>query len=97
MAKRVKFSDDIVEHIIESEINNSESERHRSDNEDNEDAVIQRLGKKVLRLSDIEGQEAATETKYGDIVLTPFNLADECEEGHFDQSGNFIFDKTITS
>ena len=29
----------------------------------------------------------------GEQVITPFNLDDENEEGHFDENGNFIFDK----
>ena len=29
----------------------------------------------------------------GEQVITPFNLEDENEEGHFDENGNFIFDK----
>lgn len=29
----------------------------------------------------------------GEQVITPFNLNDEEEEGHFDENGTFIFDK----
>ena len=34
------------------------------------------------------GQEDATIKSYGDIKITPFNLKEEMEEGHFDSEGN---------
>ncbi|KAF0989884.1 hypothetical protein HZS_2184 [Henneguya salminicola] len=105
MAKRVQFNDDVVEHIFEHrDVEDGGSETHKKivrrkllkEEDENEDQLIQRLGKRVLDINEIEGQEAATETGYGDIKITPFNLEEECEEGHFDQSGNFIFDKEDT-
>ncbi|KAK7087176.1 CD2 antigen cytoplasmic tail-binding protein 2 homolog [Littorina saxatilis] len=48
----------------------------------------------VMNEDDIEGQEEPTIDYDDDIQITPFNMKDELEEGHFDKDGNFIFDKT---
>ncbi|XP_013382562.1 CD2 antigen cytoplasmic tail-binding protein 2 homolog [Lingula anatina] len=42
---------------------------------------------------DIEGQEERTIDFDEGIKITPFNMEDEMEEGHFDKEGTFIFDK----
>ncbi|KNC81187.1 hypothetical protein SARC_06470 [Sphaeroforma arctica JP610] len=48
----------------------------------------------ILDVRDVEGQEDATE-KYSEVgvKITPFNLEEEEEEGHFDASGNYVFGK----
>ena len=30
----------------------------------------------------------------GEIQITPFNMKEELEEGHFDKQGMYIYDKT---
>ena len=35
------------------------------------------------------GQEEETIKSYGDIKVTPFNLKEEMEEGHFDAEGDY--------
>lgn len=47
-------------------------------------------GSNVLLEDDIEGQEDETIRHDGEITVTPFNLKDELEEGHFDAQGNYI-------
>eukprot|EP01134_Creolimax_fragrantissima_P001314 CFRG1314T1 len=48
----------------------------------------------ILDTSRIEGQEDATRTyDEGGVKITPFNLEEEEEEGHFDTSGNYVFAK----
>lgn len=42
---------------------------------------------------DIEGQEEITIEKEGEIKITPFNLKEEQEEGHFAKDGNFVWKK----
>ena len=42
---------------------------------------------------DIEGQEDITIEKEGEIKITPFNLKEEQEEGHFAKDGNFVWKK----
>lgn len=47
----------------------------------------------VLNEDDIEGQEDATIDHEGEIAITPFNLKEEMEEGHFDSAGNYFVKK----
>ncbi|XP_012565476.1 CD2 antigen cytoplasmic tail-binding protein 2 homolog [Hydra vulgaris] len=47
----------------------------------------------ILNDEDIEGQEEETVRDDDGIVVTPFNLKDELEEGHFDAQGNYIANK----
>ena len=42
---------------------------------------------------DIEGQEEITIEKEGEVKITPFNLKEEQEEGHFAKDGNFVWKK----
>lgn len=42
---------------------------------------------------DFEGVEDETIDRDGEIQITPFNLKDEQEEGHFAKDGNFIWAK----
>ncbi|XP_002737591.1 CD2 antigen cytoplasmic tail-binding protein 2-like [Saccoglossus kowalevskii] len=46
-----------------------------------------------LTEDDIEGQEAATVDYEGGVRITPFNLKEEMEEGHFDNEGNYFESK----
>jgi CD2 antigen cytoplasmic tail-binding protein 2 len=41
----------------------------------------------------IQGQEQATIEYDGSIKIMPFNMKDEEEEGHYDDDGNYVFDK----
>ncbi|KAK6190714.1 hypothetical protein SNE40_002517 [Patella caerulea] len=47
----------------------------------------------VLKEDDIEGQEEATLDFDEGVQITPFNMREEMEEGHFDKNGTYIFDK----
>lgn len=47
----------------------------------------------ILKEEDIEGQEDETIRDDEGIQVTPFNLKDELEEGHFDVQGNYIANK----
>lgn len=42
----------------------------------------------------LSGQEDTTIDSYEGIKITPFNMKEELEEGHFDKDGMYIFDKT---
>lgn len=59
-----------------------------SDEEDNRQQRIRKLD-----IEEIEGQEETTIREDGGQKITPFNLEEENDEGHFDENGNFIFDK----
>ena len=40
------------------------------------------------------GQEEGVSGQDGEVKITPFNMKEELEEGHFDTEGNFHWDKT---
>uniref|UniRef100_A0A1W7RIJ8 CD2 antigen cytoplasmic tail-binding protein 2 n=1 Tax=Agkistrodon contortrix contortrix TaxID=8713 RepID=A0A1W7RIJ8_AGKCO len=63
-----------------------------SDEEDEED---EGQGSKydILASDDVEGQESATIDYEDGIRITPFNLQEEMEEGHFDSEGNYFLNK----
>lgn len=42
---------------------------------------------------DIEGEEEGIAKMEGEVKLTPFNMKEEMEEGHFDADGHFQWDK----
>ncbi|KAK3084487.1 hypothetical protein FSP39_014283 [Pinctada imbricata] len=63
--------------------------KHSLDSDEEDDAK----GYEILPEDDIEGQEDATIESYEGIKVTPFNMKEELEEGHFDKEGTFIFDK----
>ncbi|XP_067883733.1 CD2 antigen cytoplasmic tail-binding protein 2 [Heterodontus francisci] len=68
--------------------------RHSLDS-DEEDEDDERDTKKydILANEDIEGQELATIDYDEGIKITPFNLEEEMEEGHFDAEGNYFLKK----
>lgn len=41
----------------------------------------------------VAGQEAATLPSEGGVRITPFNLQEEMEEGHFDADGNYFLNQ----
>ncbi|XP_075036725.1 LOW QUALITY PROTEIN: CD2 antigen cytoplasmic tail-binding protein 2, partial [Mixophyes fleayi] len=68
-----------------------------SDEEDEEDEVSGRLLNTTCWHrgcgSEFKGQENATLDSEGGIQITPFNLKEEMEEGHFDSEGNYFLRK----
>jgi hypothetical protein len=48
----------------------------------------------ILKSFYVSGQEDTTIDSYEGIKVTPFNMKEELEEGHFDKDGMYIFDKT---
>ncbi|CAL1541190.1 unnamed protein product [Lymnaea stagnalis] len=65
-------------------------EKHSLDSDEEDDNTKY----DVLAEDDIEGQEEATIDFDENIQITPFNMREELEEGHFDTDGTYIFDKT---
>ncbi|KAM4698414.1 CD2 antigen cytoplasmic tail-binding protein 2 [Rhinophrynus dorsalis] len=65
-----------------------------SDEEDEEDEETGDSAKyNMLAPEDVEGQENATLESEGGVPITPFNLNEEMEEGHFDSEGNYFLRK----
>nr|XP_004671133.1 CD2 antigen cytoplasmic tail-binding protein 2 [Jaculus jaculus]XP_044987500.1 CD2 antigen cytoplasmic tail-binding protein 2 [Jaculus jaculus]XP_044987502.1 CD2 antigen cytoplasmic tail-binding protein 2 [Jaculus jaculus] len=61
-----------------------------SDEEDDDDGSRKY---DILASEDVEGQEAATLPSEGGVRITPFNLQEEMEEGHFDADGNYFLNQ----
>lgn len=62
-----------------------------SDEEDEEEEGSSKYD--ILASEDVEGQEAATLPSEGGVRITPFNLQEEMEEGHFDADGNYFLNE----
>ncbi|KAK7595522.1 hypothetical protein V9T40_013347 [Parthenolecanium corni] len=63
------------------------------DDEDEDEGSDDGKKYEILKEDDIEGQEAGIVTHDGDIVITPFNVEEEMEEGHFDAQGMYHWNK----
>ncbi|KAM9785016.1 CD2 antigen cytoplasmic tail-binding protein 2 isoform X3 [Syngnathus typhle] len=63
-----------------------------SDEED-EGEVTQNNKYDILASDDVDGQENATIDYDEGVSITPFNLEEEMEEGHFDSEGNYFVKK----
>ncbi|XP_005110993.1 CD2 antigen cytoplasmic tail-binding protein 2 [Aplysia californica] len=89
MSKKVAFDDNdpLVE---ETDKNTRFKEKHSLDSDEEDETTKY----DVLAEDDIEGQEEATIDFDDEIQITPFNMREEMEEGHFDSDGTYIFDKT---
>ncbi|XP_004773950.1 CD2 antigen cytoplasmic tail-binding protein 2 [Mustela nigripes] len=67
-------------------------DKHSLDSDEEDDA--ERPSKyDILASEDVEGQEAATLPSEGGVRITPFNLQEEMEEGHFDADGNYFLNR----
>ncbi|XP_071448768.1 CD2 antigen cytoplasmic tail-binding protein 2 homolog [Hetaerina americana] len=65
-------------------LNSLDSDEEDDGNEKNYD---------ILPEDEIEGQEDATADFDGNVRITPFNMKEEMEEGHFDTDGNYHWKK----
>ncbi|KAL1453827.1 hypothetical protein WDU94_010138 [Cyamophila willieti] len=81
------FIDDLKEKEVKPEIKNSLD----SDEEDEEEGDGENY--QIMEEDDIEGQEEGAVGHEGDIQLTPFNMKEELEEGHFDTDGMYHWNK----
>lgn len=66
--------------------------KHTLDSDEEDDEQV-REKYDVLEAERIEGEEDGDVRHEDEIRITPFNMKEELEEGHFDREGMFIFDK----
>nr|XP_046187687.1 CD2 antigen cytoplasmic tail-binding protein 2 [Oncorhynchus gorbuscha]XP_046187688.1 CD2 antigen cytoplasmic tail-binding protein 2 [Oncorhynchus gorbuscha] len=64
-----------------------------SDEEDEEEDGDKSSKYNILASDDVEGQEGATINCDEGVPITPFNLDEEMQEGHFDSEGNYYIKK----
>ncbi|KAI5097092.1 CD2 antigen cytoplasmic tail-binding protein 2, partial [Silurus meridionalis] len=70
-------------------------EKHSLDSDEEDEGEDAEKDSKynILASDDIEGQEMATIDCDEGVPITPFNLKEEMEEGHFDSEGNYFIKK----
>ncbi|XP_030040249.2 CD2 antigen cytoplasmic tail-binding protein 2 homolog [Manduca sexta] len=69
-----------------------EGKKHSLDS-DEEDNGAEEERNNVMNADDIEGEEEGVGGIEGEITITPFNMKEELEEGHFDAQGHYQWKK----
>lgn len=94
--KKVKFAD-IEEDPVDAGNLDEQSERcfnkkfkHTLDS-DEEDDEVQAEQSNVLDPEYLEGEEEGRVKIVESVKITPFNMREELEEGHFDKEGSYVF------
>ncbi|XP_054615928.1 CD2 antigen cytoplasmic tail-binding protein 2 [Dunckerocampus dactyliophorus] len=107
MSKRkVTFADGDGEVGLEDEVPNKKTcevvsgpgsrfkGKHSLDSDEEDDGEDTESSKyDILANDDVDGQENATIDFDEGVSITPFNLEEEMEEGHFDSEGNYFIKK----
>ncbi|XP_026991278.2 CD2 antigen cytoplasmic tail-binding protein 2 isoform X1 [Tachysurus fulvidraco] len=108
MAKRkVTFEDGEEEFSLDDEVPKKKmydevsgpgsrfKEKHSLDSDEEDEGEEGEKNSKynILASDDIEGQEMSTIDCDEGVPITPFNLKEEMEEGHFDSEGNYFIKK----
>ncbi|XP_047020485.1 CD2 antigen cytoplasmic tail-binding protein 2 homolog [Helicoverpa zea] len=78
--------------LVEETIKKTEGKKHSLDS-DEEDSGAEEERNNVLHADDIEGEEDGVGGMEGEITITPFNMKEELEEGHFDNQGHYHWKK----
>ncbi|XP_028173548.1 CD2 antigen cytoplasmic tail-binding protein 2 homolog [Ostrinia furnacalis] len=76
----------------EQVVHKKEGKKHSLDS-DEEDSGAEEEKNNVLNADDIEGEEDGVGGMEGEIAITPFNMKEELEEGHFDTQGHYHWKK----
>ncbi|KAK7865010.1 hypothetical protein R5R35_000034 [Gryllus longicercus] len=65
--------------------------KHTLDSDEEDDGEEKKY--EIMEDDDIEGQEDGAGGFDGEVTITPFNMKEEMEEGHFDTDGNYHWKK----
>lgn len=76
--KKRKEQEYVKKHTLESDEEDSDADNDRYN---------------ILDENDIQGEEDGVAGIEGEVKITPFNMRDEMEEGHFDGDGHFQWNK----
>ncbi|KPP61919.1 CD2 antigen cytoplasmic tail-binding protein 2-like [Scleropages formosus] len=68
-------------------------EKHSLDSDEEDEGEGENGKYEILANDDVEGQEEATIDCDEGVPITPFNLKEEMQEGHFDSEGNYFVKK----
>ncbi|XP_026217921.1 CD2 antigen cytoplasmic tail-binding protein 2 [Anabas testudineus] len=104
--RKVTFEDGIGEFDLEDDLPNKKScdvvsgpgsrfkGKHSLDSDEEDEGEDTNSSKyDILASDDVEGQEGATIDYDEGVSITPFNLEEEMQEGHFDSEGNYFIKK----
>ncbi|CAL8075949.1 unnamed protein product [Orchesella dallaii] len=96
---RDDYSGGIEEEMSKFGQHSSSGRQHTMDSDEDEedDEDYNKRKHNVLDEEEIEGQEDGTLEFDGETKITPFNMKDELEEGYFDGSGMYIWNKRDAS
>lgn len=76
--KKFKEQEYVKKHTLESDEEDSDADNDRYN---------------ILDENDIQGEEDGVAGMDGEVKITPFNMTEELEEGHFDGAGHFQWNK----
>ncbi|CAJ1076328.1 CD2 antigen cytoplasmic tail-binding protein 2 [Xyrichtys novacula] len=104
--RKVTFEDGTGEFDLDADLPNKQSceavsgpgsrfkGKHSLDSDEEDDGDDGKTSKyDILASDDVEGQEGATIDFDEGVSITPFNLEEEMQEGHFDSEGNYFIKK----
>lgn len=104
--RKVTFEDGNGEFDLEEDVPNKKSceavsgpgsrfkGKHSLDSDEEDEGEDTNSSKyDILASDDVEGQEGATIDFDEGVSITPFNLEEEMQEGHFDSEGNYFIKK----
>uniref|UniRef100_A0A3P8RKH2 CD2 antigen cytoplasmic tail-binding protein 2 n=1 Tax=Amphiprion percula TaxID=161767 RepID=A0A3P8RKH2_AMPPE len=104
--RKVTFEDGNGEFDLEDDVPNKKSceavsgpgsrfkGKHSLDSDEEDDGEDTSSSKyDILASDDVDGQEGATIDYDEGVSITPFNLEEEMQEGHFDSEGNYFIKK----
>ncbi|XP_046386588.1 CD2 antigen cytoplasmic tail-binding protein 2 homolog [Ischnura elegans] len=90
MSKR-KLEDELEEDWADAKVTKTGVKLNSLDSDEEDDG--QERNYDILPEDEIEGQEDSTADFDGNVRITPFNMKEEMEEGHFDTDGNYHWKK----
>ncbi|KAK1798367.1 hypothetical protein P4O66_007834, partial [Electrophorus voltai] len=94
----LSLDDDVPKKKMYDEVSGPGSrfkEKHSLDSDEEDEGEDGEKNSKynILASDDVEGQEMATIDYDEGVAITPFNLHEEMQEGHFDSEGNYFIKK----
>lgn len=92
MAKRAHSVAFDVNESEKKRVSKKEGKKHSLDS-DEEDSGAEEERNNVLDADDIEGEEDGAGGMDNEITITPFNMKEELQEGHFDTQGHYHWKK----
>ncbi|XP_041377769.1 CD2 antigen cytoplasmic tail-binding protein 2 homolog isoform X2 [Gigantopelta aegis] len=94
-SKQEDFQEDMFAEERKKEKNPTNTGRFKEKHSiDSDEEYDENQDVELLDEDEIEGQEETTVDFDDGVPITPFNMREEMEDGHFDKDGMYIFDKT---